>query len=291
MHLREAKQRRADGSVVSYLQRAEIVWDPTKRRSRARIVYNRGRANDPEVTERQRRLAKSIRGRCSPEEILAAGPVCRLVCAWSYGAVYVLEQIWQRLGIDAIVGEQACGKRLGFDVERALFALVANRACAPASRLYCHERWLKEEVRIAGTEGLELHQLYRAMDFLEADKEAIEQAIFFQVADLLSLDVEAIFYDTTWLHFEIDEEHGGDAAGRVRGSETAGQGPAARPRSTRPSPFTPGGPAATGKASGNSSLARAGSVVISQSPGLAARATRRSTRPRSIAMSPEFRRW
>ena len=70
MYLRETKQRRADGSVVTYLQLAENVWDPGKRRSQARIIYNCGRADDPEVTERLRRLARSILRRCSPEEIL-----------------------------------------------------------------------------------------------------------------------------------------------------------------------------------------------------------------------------
>lgn len=78
-------------------------------------------------------------------------------------------------------------------------------------------------MRLAGTQALELHHLYRAMDFLEARKEAIEQAIFFQVADLLSLDVEVIFYDTTSLHFEIDGEDRGDAAGCVQGSAAAGR--------------------------------------------------------------------
>ena len=75
---------------------------------------------------------------------------------------------------------------------------------------------------IEGTQGLALHQLYRAMDFLEANKAAIEQAIFFQVADLLSLDVEIVFYDTTSLHFEIDDEDKGDDAGQMRGSDAAG---------------------------------------------------------------------
>ncbi len=35
------------------------------------------------------------------------------------------------------------------------------------------------------------------MDFLEANKEAIEKAIYFRMADLLNLDVEIVFYDTT----------------------------------------------------------------------------------------------
>jgi hypothetical protein len=140
----------------------------------------------------------------------------------------VLESIWQRLGIDAIVRQRAGTRGFGFDVERALFAMVANRACAPASKLYCHEQWLREDVRIAGTETLGLQHLYRAMDFLEANKDTIEQEIFYKVADLLNLDVDVVFYDTTSLHFEIDEE---DQASS-RGNQLAGakQYPAPRKR-------------------------------------------------------------
>jgi hypothetical protein len=39
MYLRETKQRRADGSSVTYLQLAESVWDGVRRRSQARIIY------------------------------------------------------------------------------------------------------------------------------------------------------------------------------------------------------------------------------------------------------------
>ena len=230
MYLRESKQRRADGSVVTYLQLAENVWDAAKGRSQASIVHNCGRGDDPDVVERLRRLAKSILRRCSTEEIVAAGGEWRLICAWPYGDLYVLEAIWKQLGIDAVIRQQAGTRQFGFDVERALFALVANRACAPASKLYCHEQWLKEDAHIDRTQGLKLHQLYRAMDFLEANKDAIEQAIFYRVADLLNLDVEVIFYDTTSLHFEIDDEDNGDKEGNVQGSLAAGKKTYAAPR-------------------------------------------------------------
>jgi hypothetical protein len=197
MYLRESKQKRTDGRVVSYLQLAENAWNAEKRRSETRILCNCGRADDAAVTERLRRLAKSILRRCSPEEIVADEGNWRLVCAWPYGEIYTLEALWQRLGISEVITEQAHARRLGFNVERALFAMVANRALAPCSKLYCYEQWLREDVKIAGTEGMSLQQLYRAMDFLEANKEAIERAIFFRVADLLSLDVELIFYDHT----------------------------------------------------------------------------------------------
>src|SRR5207245_2502121 len=89
--------------------------------------------------------------------------------------------------------------------------------------LYCYEQWLREDVRIAGTDMLDLHHLYRAMDVLEAHKEDIEQALYFRLADLLNLDVELIFYATTSLHFEIDEmDQGYGDDDLVEGSMAAG---------------------------------------------------------------------
>jgi hypothetical protein len=143
--------------------------------------------------------------------------------AWPYGALYVLEQLWQRVGIAEAVQRHVEQRKFDFPVERALFAMVANRAVAPCSKLYCYDQWLREDVRIEGTEKLELHHLYRAMDFLEAHKEPIEKDIYFHVADLLSLDVELIFYDTTSLHFEVDEEDEGVGEDdTVQGSQAAG---------------------------------------------------------------------
>lgn len=223
MYLRETRQKRVDGSYLTHLQIAESVWDPVKRQSKIQILYNCGRADDPQVAERLRRLARSILRRCSPEEIVSEDPQWQLLNAWSYGDIYVLEQLWGRLGIDEVIREVLGKRKLDFAVERALFAMVANRACAPCSKLYCYQQWLSEEVRIAGSEGLELHQLYRAMDLLEANKEKIEEALYFRLADLLNLDVELIFYDTTSLHFEVDEEdEGRGEREEVLGSRAAG---------------------------------------------------------------------
>ena len=103
----------------------------------------------------------------------------------------MLEHLWRRVGLPELIGELLDNRKFEFSIERALFAMVANRACAPSSKLYCHEQWLAEDVRIEGCEALELHHLYRAMDFLEAHKEALEEGLYFRMADLLNLDVEA----------------------------------------------------------------------------------------------------
>ena len=152
--------------------------------------------------ERLRRLARSILKRCSPEELVADDPSLRVVDTWPYGDVYVLEHLWRQVGLPELISELLDNRKFEFSIERALFAMVANRACGPSSKLYCHEQWLAEDVRIEGCEALELHHLYRAMDFLEAHKEALEEGLYFRMADLLNLDVEVVFYDTTSTYFE-----------------------------------------------------------------------------------------
>ena len=223
MYLRETRQKRADGSLVTHLQLAESVWNPHKKRSEVRIVYNCGRADDPQSAERLRQLARSILKRCAPEEIVAQAPQWRLVDAWPYGALYALEAIWHRLGIGEVIAQALAYRKVDFAVERALFAMVANRACAPGSKLSCYDQWLRDDVRSDQTDTLALQHLYRAMDLLEAHKDAIEQALYFRLADLLNLDVELIFYDTTSLHFEIDEiDQGYGEDDVVEGSMAAG---------------------------------------------------------------------
>ena len=228
MYLRQSSQKRADGSKLYHLQIAENVWDPAKKRSRVRILYNCGRADDPKATERLRRLARSILKRCSPQELAAGDSGMKVLDAWTYGDVYALEALWRRVGLPELIGELVDERRFGFSVERALFALVANRVVAPSSKRHCQDRWLAEDVHIEGCEGLGLQHLYRAMDVLCEHKDALEQGLYHRLADLLNLDVEVMFYDTTSLHFEIAEEDGDgpDRGLRRRGHSKNGRGDA-----------------------------------------------------------------
>jgi hypothetical protein len=82
------------------------------------------------------------------------------------------------------------GRRFTTDVERVLFALVANRAVDPCSRLAAAE-WASHDAAIPGLQAMDEDQAYRAMDLLiEADAQAqVQEAVFFAVADLLNLEV------------------------------------------------------------------------------------------------------
>jgi hypothetical protein len=213
MYLRETKRRNRDGSIVRYYQLAENEWDKQKGCAVAKVVYNFGRA-DTLDREKLRRLAGSILRSFSGEEALTAEPDVQVLDAWPYGGIFVLEQLWRELEIDQVLGR-------GKPFERALFAMTANRALQPYSKLYCHEQWLKEEVFFPEGQDLELHQLYRAMDHLLVNQARVEKAVYFKMADLMNADVDLIFYDTTNVHFEVDDE---DQSGR-KGPDGTVRGP------------------------------------------------------------------
>ena len=69
-----------------------------------------------------------------------------------------------------------------------------------------YEHWLATRVYLPEAEALTLEQLYFALDFLDTHSEAIEREAFFRTADLFNADVDLIFWDTTSVYFEVDDE-------------------------------------------------------------------------------------
>jgi hypothetical protein len=151
----------------------------------AKVFYNFGGADELDV-DKLRRLAASIL-RVVPDEAApstATGAVdggdVTVRDSWPYGGVHVLEQLWKELDIAAVLSRYIKTRGTEQPFERALFAMVANRALSPYSKLYCWEQWLREEVFLPSGRELELQRLYRAMDFLEEYKAEIEKAVYFK---------------------------------------------------------------------------------------------------------------
>jgi transposase len=223
MYLRTSKRKNRDGSTVSYLQIAENVWDPVRKRSKARVVCSLGRA-DGRAQERLRQLAASIRRHASFETISELEPGWRFIDGWEHGPFHVLSALWEDLGIRDLIADAVKEEDRKVDLERAVFAMVANRCLAPSSKLCCYESWLAEDVYFPEGEGIKLHHLYRAMDLLSRHKEEVEELLYWHMADLLSMDVDLIFYDTTSVYFEIDDEDEAEDGLRMRGYSKDGRG-------------------------------------------------------------------
>ena len=213
MYLRRTQRRRKDGSVVGYLglahnRRVDGV-------TRAEVLLNLGREDELDV-DALRRLAASITrfadgdgaGQPLGSEAGEGGGDGDLEVASSraLGGVWLLDALWRRLGIGEALAGVLGARRFSTDIERVLFAMVANRALDPCSKLACSE-WAREDVAITGLDEIDEDHCYRAMDLLvEADTEGkVQEAVFFACADLLNLEVDLLFFDTTSTYFERDE--------------------------------------------------------------------------------------
>ena len=120
------------------------------------------------------------------------------------GGAWTLDRIWERLGIGAAIRRVATGRRLdGEAVERVVFALVAQRALKPGSKLAATD-WGAERVAIEGCSGFTDDAAYAAMDFLLDALDEIASEVFGSVAHLLNLDLDLIFVDTTSTYWELD---------------------------------------------------------------------------------------
>jgi hypothetical protein len=205
MYLRTTPRRNSDGSVVRYLQLAHNTWDPAAKRSRVQVLYNFGREDEGNRAALQR-LVASVTRFLDPDQALAAtaGQGLAFVESRPLGGVWVLEGLWHRLGIDTTMRRLLAGRRLDPSAERVLFALVCNRALAPASKLAA-AGWVNDEVAIPGLEHTSDDACYRAMDWLLEIQATLEREVFGQVATLLDLEVDLLFFDTTSTYFQLDE--------------------------------------------------------------------------------------
>jgi hypothetical protein len=203
MFLREVKRQNKNGTQASYLQLVHNQWDPAARASRTRILYSFGRTDQLERAAIQRLIA-SLSRLLDPATAFTTTAELTFGEARPLGGAHVLDGMWHRLGIDTVMRTLLAGRRLDPRVERVLFALVANRALAASSKLAA-AGWVTDDVHIDGLPEVTDDACYRAMDWLLEIADALGKEVFHQVANLLNLEVDLLFFDTTSTYFELDE--------------------------------------------------------------------------------------
>src|SRR6266511_9500 len=193
MYLRETRRRNRDGSEVAYLALAHNERDRDTGVPKAQIIHNFGRA-DRVDREGLARLVKSISRFLDPADAVAAA---------ADGEVVILDS-----------------RPMGT-------ALVADRLSpTPLSKLAgC--AWVAHRVFIDGLAEVDEDSCYRAMDVFLSVLAELQQAVFFSVANLLNLEVDILFFDTSSTYWETeatddallddpgDDAEPGDESGRA----------------------------------------------------------------------------
>jgi transposase len=205
MYLRTIQRRNKDGSVVRCVQLAHNVRHPGSGNPVAEVIHSFGR-EDMLDREALGRLVRSITRYLGPDAELQAAPAgegLAFVSSRRMGGTWALDGLWRRVGIDTIIARALAGRRMDLGVERVLFALVANRALEPVSKLAA-TRWVAERAFVSGLDSVSDDACYRAMDLLLAIEAEVAEQVYWSVAHLLNLEVDLLFFDTTSTCFEIE---------------------------------------------------------------------------------------
>jgi hypothetical protein len=205
VYVKASSRKTKDGQVIRYLQLAHNEWDAQAGISRTKVLHSFGREDELD-RDAVKRLVSALSRLLDPADAVAATSAGELTLTSSrpIGGTYALDQMWRRLGLDAVIRRQLAGRKLDPRVERVLFALVANRALAASSKLAA-TGWIAGDVHIDGLEEISDDACYRAMDYLLTIEPDLAKEAYFQVTDLLSLEVDLLFFDTTSTYFETGE--------------------------------------------------------------------------------------
>jgi len=205
MYVRATTRKNKDGSTVRYLQLAHNEWDAATGTSRPQVLHSFGREDQLDRAAIER-LVASLAKLLDPAAALRAtsGSELTFLASRPMGGAHALDGLWHRIGIDTVMKKLLTGRRLDPAAERVLFALVANRALAPSSKLAA-TRWIEHDSHIPGLPATSDDACYRAMDWLLKIEDKLAEEVYWQVADLLNLEVDLLFFDTTSTYFETGE--------------------------------------------------------------------------------------
>src|SRR5271157_4223132 len=180
---------------------------------RQQVIATLGRIEDLQESGQLERLLRS--GARFAEKAIVLDALDRgeaaTVSTRRIGPALAFERVWEETGCQGVIERLASARKHDFSLERATFLTVLHRLfCGGSDR--AADRW-REDYRIDGVEGLELHHLYRAMAWLGEElaedqqdgatpfaprcvKDVLEEELFACRRDLLTT-LDVVFMDTT----------------------------------------------------------------------------------------------
>jgi len=186
-----------DGSKRHYLQICEN--NRIEGKVRQKVLCNLGRVEELQ----EGKLDNLIRSLAKFSQNLAVVSAAEdLFAEWSreYGPAMVFRKLWESLGLHDIIHSLLDDREITIDIQEAIFCMVLNRLTDPSSKLGVTE-W-KDKVYRDEFETLQLSHFYKALDFLDENKNAIEEKLYFRHTDLFTSQLDLVFFDTTTTYVE-----------------------------------------------------------------------------------------
>jgi len=116
-----------------------------------------------------------------------------------YGIIYASQKLWEKFGMEKIIEETFKKRREKFSIFDSIFLLTVSRLYGLESDLDTYD-WIKEKAHYPA--DIQLHHLYRTLEFLEQEKDNFEKLLLKQLKKKENLKVDMVFYDLTSTYFE-----------------------------------------------------------------------------------------
>ena len=217
------RRKQSQGRIYLQIVESQRIGDQV----RQRVIATLGRLDELEASGQLDRLLRSGARLAQQAMVLQAARQDEglTVAVRRIGPALLFDRLWAETGCQDVIAGLARRRGHRFALERAVFLTVLHRLMRSGSDLAA-DRW-REDYRIAGSDDLDLHHLYRAMAWLGEElpaeqqdaatpfaprctKDLIEEELFAHRRDLFSR-LDLVFFDTTSLYFE------------GRGGQTIGQ--------------------------------------------------------------------
>lgn len=192
MFVRVKSYKNKDGSIREYL--FLVATKRIKGQVRQITVANFGRLEDidkvlPGVVENLSKYTSKL-------QLITASKDMRSDWTKEYGPVIIFRKVWEKIGLDKCLSRYTNSRKIGFDAKELIYAMVLNRLIEPKSEMAIHE-WIKDVYGLK--EVRDLHQWYRALDFLITNKDKLEKDLFEENKDLFNQEIDVVLMDTTSL--------------------------------------------------------------------------------------------
>ena len=205
MYLKEVVQKTKKGTKRRYLQFVESVR--TEKGPRQNILVNLGRIDDKDGRERLEVLTQSLLQISQTIHLLDPKSDLEGLSAKQLGVEMIFRRLFKQIGLEKALEKVFSDINTDFDVKDALFNLILNRLSNPVSKHGINE-WQDDEFQV---KKYDLHQYYRAMDYLHDNRETLEKEVYAEMKDLSKArksEVSIALFDTTSVSYygEGDED-------------------------------------------------------------------------------------
>ena len=191
MYLRISKARQNN-----YLVLVEGYRDNGK--VKQRTICNLGPVS-PSTEKKALMLGRSILNKLGSSAIIDGSELMES-SRDNWGAHKILQHLWKRYQLDSFWDNQLSSRKIEYDLQNILQAMLAGRLCSPSSKLSLYEN----QDFYSGFANFDLHNAYKSLDELDRYKDQLCQHLF-NMQQSIHGQVQIAFFDVTTMYFESNK--------------------------------------------------------------------------------------